>query len=117
MHLVNPSSAYFRQSDLLLAADCSAYALPDFHSNHLKGKTLAIACPKLDSGQESYLQKLIALIDEAKVNTITVLIMEVPCCGGLLQLAKRAAAEASRKVPIKVLTVSIEGEILQEEWV
>jgi hypothetical protein len=71
----------------------------------------------LDQGKETYLQKFISLIDNAKVNTITVLIMEVPCCGGLLQLVEMAISRSSRKVPVKSVTVSIKGEILNEEWV
>ena len=117
LHLINPGASHFIGSDLLVAADCSAFALGDFHSNWLKNKTLVIACPKLDQGKEIYLQKIISLIDNAKVNTITVLIMEVPCCGGLLQLVGMAISRAGRKVPVKAITVSIRGEILSEEWV
>jgi uncharacterized ParB-like nuclease family protein len=91
-----------------------AFALGSFHQDYLTGKSLAIACPKLDSNKEVYLHKLVALIDEAKVNTITVMVMEVPCCGGLQQLAQNAAAQATRKVPVKVITVSVQGEILSE---
>jgi ferredoxin len=117
MHLVNPNAPYFRSSDLLLAADCVAFSLGAFHNNHLKGKSLAIACPKLDSGSEIYIEKLTAMIDVAKINTITVMMMEVPCCGGLLQMVRQALAAASRKVPVKKIIVGIGGDILQEEWV
>ena len=117
LHLINPSAAHFAGSDLLVASDCSAFTLGDFHQNWLKNKTLVIACPKLDQGKETYLQKFITLIDNAKVNTITVLIMEVPCCGGLLQLVEMALDRSSRKVPVKCVTVSIRGEILSEEWI
>jgi len=116
LHLVSPLAPYFRESDLLLAADCTAFALGDFHKDFLKGKSLAIACPKLDDGQEVYLEKLVALIDEAGVNTITVLTMEVPCCGGLLQTAKKAVETAKRKVPVKSIVVSLQGEILRQGW-
>lgn len=117
LHLLNPSAPYLRNADLLLAADCSAYAVGDFHQRFLKGKALAIACPKLDQGMESYLEKLTAMIDSAGINTITVLMMEVPCCGGLLQIAQAAVSRARRKVPVKKMVVSIEGELLGEEWV
>ena len=117
MHLVNPVAPYFRNSDLLLAADCVAFSMGNFHAQHLKGKSLAIACPKLDSNQNVYLEKLVQMIDEAKVNTITVMIMEVPCCGGLLKLAQTALQQAGRKVPLKVIVVGIQGEILKEDWV
>jgi NAD-dependent dihydropyrimidine dehydrogenase PreA subunit len=117
MHLVNPNAPYFRDSDLLLAADCVAFSMGGFHSNHLKGKSLAIACPKLDQGTDSYVEKLTAMIDISKLNTMTVMMMEVPCCGGLLQMVRAALANASRKVPVKKMIVSINGEVLQEEWV
>ncbi len=117
MHLVNPNASYFQGSDLLLAADCVAFSMGGFHSKHLKGKSLAIACPKLDQGSEIYIQKLTSMIDVAKVNTITVMMMEVPCCGGLLQMVKAALASASRKVPVKKIIVGINGDVLQEEWV
>ena len=117
MHLINPNASYFHGSDLLMAADCVAYSTGGFHSRFLKGKSLVIACPKLDHNTEVYVEKLTALIDSAKVNTITVMIMEVPCCGGLLQMVKAASAKASRKVPVKQIMISISGEVLKEEWV
>ena len=117
MHLINPMAAYFQGADLLVAADCVAFSLGNFHSKFLQGKKLAIACPKLDSNKEIYQQKITTLIDNARVNTITVMIMEVPCCGGLLQLVTNAAQQANRKVPIKAITVGIQGDILAEDWV
>jgi len=116
-HLVNPAAGYLQGADLLLAADCSAYALGNFHDTYLKGKSLIIACPKLDTGQESYLQKLVQMIDHAKINTIHVLIMEVPCCGGLMRLVQQATEVAVRKVPVKATVISIGGEVLSEDWV
>ena len=116
-HLVNPAAGYFQGADLLLAADCSAYTIGDFHRTYLKGKALIIGCPKLDSAQENYIQKLVLLIDQSKINTIHVLIMEVPCCGGLLQLVNQAVSIAKRKVPVKTTMISIEGGVLKEEWV
>jgi len=117
MHLINPNAPYFQQADVVLAADCTAFSMGNFHTKHLKGKSLAIACPKLDSGTEVYVQKLVAMIDEAKINTLQVMIMEVPCCGGLIQMAQMAAANATRKIPIKKTVVGIRGEILSDEWV
>ncbi len=117
MHLINPAASYFQNADVVLAADCVAFAMGDFHSKYLKGKSLAIACPKLDDGQESYINKVTQLIDNANINTLTVIIMQVPCCGGLLKVAQLASSKANRKVPIKAIIVSIEGEVLQEEWV
>ena len=117
LHLLSPAAPQYQGKDLLLAADCVAFTVGDFHKDHLKGRSLAIACPKLDEGQEIYIEKLRALIDTAKINTLTVMIMQVPCCMGLLKLAQTAAAQAKRKVPIKCVVVSLRGEILQEEWV
>jgi NAD-dependent dihydropyrimidine dehydrogenase PreA subunit len=117
MHLINPQAAFFQSSDLLVAADCVAFSLGNFHGKYLQGKKLAIACPKLDSNKEVYIDTLITLIDSAKINTLTVMIMEVPCCGGLLQLVLKAAQSASRKVPVKAITVSLQGEILSENWI
>jgi len=117
LHLVSPEAQYFHKADVLLTADCVAFALGDFHKDHLAGNSIAIACPKLDEGQEVYRQKVTALVDGAQINTLTVIIMEVPCCHGLLQLAKDAVEQASRKVPIKGKVVSLQGEILNEEWV
>jgi len=117
MHLLNPNAQYFRDADLLLAADCVAFSLGNFHSKYLKGKSLAIACPKLDHGMESYVEKLTAMIETARVNTITVMMMEVPCCGGLMQMVRAAMAKASRKVPVKAVIAGINGSILKEEWV
>lgn len=117
LHLLNPAAGFLRNSDLLLASDCSAFSHGDFHGTFLKNKSLAIACPKLDSNTQSYVDKLTIMIDESKINTLTVLKMEVPCCGGLLQMAKLARERASRNIPIKSLTMSLQGEILSEEWV
>lgn len=117
LHLVNPNSPVYRGADLLLAADCVAFSIGSFHSRFLKGKALAIACPKLDQGTETYIEKLTVMIDTAKVNTVTVMMMEVPCCGGLIQMVRTALARAARKVPVKAVIVSIDGKILQEDWI
>jgi len=117
MHLINPNSPVYRGADLLLAADCVAFSLGSFHQSFLKNRSLAIACPKLDHGTETYVDKLVAMIDTAKVNTITVMMMEVPCCGGLLQMARSALSRATRKVPVKAVIVSIDGNILKDEWI
>ncbi|MCM8797761.1 MAG: 4Fe-4S binding protein [Candidatus Omnitrophica bacterium] len=116
LHLVSAQASYYEKADVLLAADCVAYTYGDFHKDFLKGKSLAIACPKLDKGQEVYVEKIKSLIDDARINTLTVMIMQVPCCYGLVTLAKQAAEKAKRKIPIKSIVVSLQGEILSEEW-
>jgi len=117
LHLISPSAPYFHKKDILIAADCTAFSLGDFHKDFLKGRSLAIGCPKLDSEQEVYVDKIKSMIDDAEVNTITVMIMEVPCCAGLLNTVKEASEKAERKVPIKAVTVGIKGDIIGEEWV
>ena len=116
MHLISPTAPYYQGADVLLTADCVAYALGGFHPDHLKGKSIAIACPKLDEGQDVYVEKIRSWLEDAKINTLTVLIMQVPCCMGLLNLAQQAAQSSKRTVPIKSIVVGLQGEILSEEW-
>ena len=116
LHLVSPTAPYFEGADVLLAADCTAFAMGDFHGKHLQGRALAVACPKLDHDQEVYLQKLVAMIDQSKINTLIVMVMEVPCCAGLVQLAAQAVSGAGRKVPLKKITVGVRGDVIGEEW-
>ncbi|MCU7498480.1 MAG: ATP-binding protein [Bacteroidota bacterium] len=116
LHLLNPSASYFNNADVLLAADCTAFAAGDFHQDYLDGKTLAIACPKLDQGKDIYLKKLQMMIEDSGIRSITVLIMEVPCCRGLLQLAQQAVALSGRELPVNVIVLNIQGEkILERE--
>ena len=116
MHLISPTAPYYQGADVLLTADCVAYALGGFHPDHLKGKSIAIACPKLDEGQDVYVEKIKSWLEDAKINTLTVLIMQVPCCMGLLDLAQQAVQSSKRTVPIKSIVVGLQGEILSEEW-
>ena len=117
LHLLNPQASYFKNADVILAADCVAFTMGNFHSRYLKGKSLAIACPKLDSNKESYLEKLTSMIAETKINSLHVIIMEVPCCGGLVQLAKAARANAGVNIPVKQSVINIQGQIIMEEWI
>lgn len=117
MHLISPNASYFKNADVLIAADCTAFAMGGFHNELMKGKAIAIACPKLDSEMEIYIEKITAMIDEAMINTLTVAIMEVPCCGGLLRIVQAGAEKAKRKVPIKHIIVDLKGSIQQEMWV
>jgi ferredoxin len=117
LHLVNQQVGSFSGVDLLLAADCTAFANGEFHSRFLRGKMLAIACPKLDNDTQAYVDKLVELIDGAGINTFTVLVMEVPCCGGLVNLVQTAGRQARRNVPVKVVVLSMGGEVISEEWI
>ncbi len=115
LHLVPPTASFFEGADVVLAADCVAFAMGDFHGRFLAGRSLAIACPKLDAHQEVYLQKLVTMIDHAAIASLTVVVMEVPCCGGLVRLAQQAAAQASRQVPVRVAVVGTRGDVLAEQ--
>ena len=117
LHLVNPPAPYFQGADLLVAADCVAFAVGDFHARHLAGKSLVIACPKLDSHMEIYLDKIRQMVDTAGVKSITVMVMEVPCCGGLFQMVRQAVAQAARPLPVTLTVVGLRGEILSAETV
>lgn len=107
LHLINPQSGVFNNADLLLVADCVAYANPKLYSELLIGKKLAIACPKLDVNKESYVNKLIQMIDDSKINSLTVAIMEVPCCGGLIRLVEMAMEKSQCKIPMTKVVVKI----------
>ena len=117
LHLVSPMAPYYQKRDVLLSADCVAYTVGDFHKDYLKGKSIAIAFPKLDEGQDVYVEKIKSLIDDAKINTLTVMTMQVPCCAGLVAIARQALESAKRKIPIKSIVVSLQGDILSEDWV
>ena len=117
LHLLNPQASYFRNADVVLVADCAAFAMGNFHARYMKGKSIAIACPKLDTNKESYLQKLTSMIADSKINSLQVVIMEVPCCGGLLHMAKTARENAGWSIPIKQSVISVRGEAFEEDWV
>jgi hypothetical protein len=106
----------YREADVLLVADCIAYTLASFHQDYLAGKSIAIACPKLDENQDAYVGKVQSWLEEARINTLTVMTMQVPCCRGLLQLARKATVHAKRTVPIKSILVGLQGEILSQDW-
>jgi hypothetical protein len=94
-----------------------AYSVGDFHKDYLEGKSIAIACPKLDEGQDIYVEKLKSFIDDAEINTLTVMTMQVPCCAGLVAMAQQALQSAKRKIPIKSIVIGLQGDVLSEEWV
>lgn len=115
LHLLNPAASYFVGADVLLAADCTAFAAADFHQDYLEGKSLAIACPKLDQDKDIYLKKLQMMVDDAGINSLTVLVMEVPCCSGLVHLAQQAIALSEREIPLNVIVLNIRGEKILEK--
>ena len=111
--LVPPGAPFLKNSDLVIAADCVSYAYGSFHQDFLKGKSLVIACPKLDD-TGIYLDKLTQMFKADDIKSITLVHMEVPCCFGLVHLVKQALAAAQKKIPVKEITIGIQGDIKAE---
>jgi ferredoxin len=111
MHLINVQDASFDGQDLLLAADCTGFSLEGFHDDYIEGSRLIIACPKLDNSAKIYEEKLVNILKIHNVKSFTVMIMEVPCCGGLLKLAKMAVKKSGKDVEIKTIIVGIDGNL------
>lgn len=112
LHLIYPMAPQYQGADLLLAADCTAFALGAFHQELLRGRALAIACPKLDD-QTGYLEKLVTLFQQARPASCVVARMEVPCCAGLTRLAVEARDAARSPLTIEEVIISVRGEIQQ----
>jgi NAD-dependent dihydropyrimidine dehydrogenase PreA subunit len=110
LNLVNPSAPYFQDADLLVAADCAPFAFASLHPEFLKGKAVVIGCPKFDD-LAFYQEKLQTICALNEIRSITVLIMEVPCCGGLLHIAREAVKASGKDIPIKTAVVTLRGEI------
>ena len=108
--LVPMNAPYFDGADLLIAADCTAYAYANFHMDYMRGRITLIGCPKLDS--VDYSEKLTGIIQLNNIRSVTVLRMEVPCCGGLEAAARAAVRDSGKTVPLQVVTVSIDGHII-----
>jgi len=109
MHLVPPTAPFLKDADLLLAADCVPFAYADFHKDFLKGKALLIGCPKLDDGQ-AYLEKLTAMLQRNNIRSLTVLHMEVPCCSGLIAIARQALAAGGKDIPLETIRIGLQGD-------
>ena len=107
--LVNPNAPYFKNVDLLLAADCVPFAYPNFHSDFLKSKSLIIGCPKLDDAK-FYEEKLIDILKSNHIKSITIVNMEVPCCFGLQNIAENAIRKSGKKIPLRQTIITISGE-------
>ena len=108
--LVPVQAPYFQGAHLLIAADCSAYAFADFHNEFMKNRVTLIGCPKLDSGD--YSEKLTEIIRLNDIQSVTIVRMEVPCCGGLESAAKKALQDSGKFIPWQIVTLSAEGKIL-----
>jgi len=110
LHLAPVSAPYFQDADLLIAADCVPFAYADFHRDFLAGNAVLIGCPKLDDNR-FYQEKLTELFRVANLRSITVLRMEVPCCGGIVMAARQALAASGRDIPFHEVTITISGEV------
>ena len=114
LKLVSPNAPYFAGADLLLVADCVPFAMGDFHNRFLKEHSIVVGCPKLDNA-EFYIEKLAAILQANKLNTLTVIHMEVPCCHGLTHIAREAISRSAIKMAFEDVTISLQGEVIQTE--
>ena len=108
LHLVPPTAPYLQNAHLLIAADCVPFAYADFHRDFIKGRVLVNACPKLDD-TSPYVDKLAAIIARNDIQSVTVTIMEVPCCRGLALLAQKAVQQSGKDVPVEIAVIGIDG--------
>lgn len=111
--LVPPTAPYLQGADLVLVADCVPFAYADFHRDFLSGKSVLVACPKLDDAQ-AHLEKLALILRKSTIRSITVVRMEVPCCSGLTSIARRALEPRGKDIPLKEVIIGIRGNNLSE---
>jgi len=116
LKLVSPSAPYFDNADLLLVADCVPFAMGDFHNRFLKDNSIAVGCPKLDDA-EFYIEKLAAIIKANKLNSLTVIHMDVPCCSGLTQIARKAIAKNKIEMSFEDVTIDLQGNVSRTETI
>ena len=112
IHLVPPTAPFLKGADLLVAADCTPVAYPNFHQDFLKGKVVMVGCPKFDDVDE-YIRKFTDIFKEADIKSITSVVMEVPCCSGLPMIIKKAMEDAGKDIPLEEAVISTRGEILE----
>ena len=109
LQLVPPTAPYLKDAHLLIAADCAPFAYAEFHRDFIKGRVLVNACPKLDD-TSSYVDKLAAMISQNDIKSVTVPIMEVPCCRGLAMLAQQAVQQSGKDIPLVIAVIGVYGE-------
>jgi Pyruvate/2-oxoacid:ferredoxin oxidoreductase delta subunit len=114
LKLVSPHAPYFADADLLLVADCVPFTMGDFHNRFLKDHSIAVGCPKLDDVQ-FYIEKLAAILQANKLNSLTVIHMEVPCCSGLTHIVRQAIAQSNREMTFEDVTISLQGNVSRTE--
>jgi NAD-dependent dihydropyrimidine dehydrogenase PreA subunit len=113
LHLISPAAPYFKDADLLIAADCTAFTRGSFHADLLRGRKLVVACPKLDD-VSTYVEKLAGLFGTSTPKSIVIARMTVPCCGGLEKIVERALALSGMDIPLKTVTIDLHGNIVAE---
>ena len=116
LKLVSPHAPYFADADLLLVADCVPFAMGDFHNRFLKDRSIVVGCPKLDN-PEFYIEKLAEILKANKLKSLTVIHMEVPCCFGLTQIARRAIACSGLKMTFEDVTIDLKGNVCKTETI
>ena len=116
LKLVSPHAPYFANSDLLLVADCVPFAIGDFHNRFLKDHSIAIGCPKLDDLQ-FYIEKLATILQANKLNSLTVIHMEVPCCSGLTHIAREAIAKSKIEMTFEDVTIDLQDNVSRTETI
>ncbi|MBP7050577.1 MAG: 4Fe-4S binding protein [Phycisphaerae bacterium] len=114
LKLVSPTAPYFADADVLLVADCVPFAMGDFHQRFLKGRSVAAGCPKLDDARY-YVERLAQILQSNEIRNLTVVHMEVPCCSGLIRIAREAIALSGRPAYFDDVTISLRGEVLRSE--
>ncbi len=112
IRLIPPHAPFLKGADVLVAADCTAVSVPGFQEKYLGGKVVMMGCPKFDDAQ-SYVDRFAEIIDTCSLKSITILIMEVPCCSAMSAIIKRALEKASESVPVEQITVSTRGQELE----
>ncbi len=112
LHLINPNAQYFDKADILLAADCTPFAYANFHQRFIKDKIAITLCPKLDNSSQDYIDKLSSVFERHDIKSVTVVRMEVPCCGGIVKIAEEAIRASGKQILMKEYTIGIEGDIL-----
>jgi len=116
LKLVSPQAPYFADADLLLVADCVPFAMGDFHNKFLKERSIVVGCPKLDNA-DFYIEKLAQILKGNKLNSLTVLHMEVPCCFGLTHIAREAIARSGVKMTFEDVTIDLRGNVSKTETI
>jgi ferredoxin len=111
LHLVNPNDSSFDNADLLVCADCVPFAFANFHEKFVKGKRLVILCPKLDQGTDRYIEKLAMIFQTKNIKSVTIVRMEVPCCGGVEVIVQKALEKAGVSKMVRLTVVGINGDI------